>query len=246
MRFGGPDARPEFSLPELGGPCSSAPASVRASCTGAPSNGPTTTRVPPSESSRSPRKRPSGRPCTVFFHWGFTAWAVYCIPTLPLAYLYWNRKRPVLRLSAACAGVIGDRAAKGIPGKVIDIPLSCSASSGGVGTSIGLGTPMLSAGLAELFGLERTFMLDVLVIAIWGAIFGFSVYSGLEKGIKVLSDINLWLIVFVLAFTFLFGPTIFILDTFTNSIGLLIQNFVEMSFYVDPITKGTQLHCRGR
>ena len=97
---------------------------------------------------------------------------------------------------------------------------------------------MLSAGLAELFGLERTFLLDVTVIAIWGAIFGFSVYSGLEKGIKVLSDINLWLIVFVLAFTFLFGPTIFILDTFTHSIGLLIQNFVEMSFYVDPITKG--------
>jgi BCCT family betaine/carnitine transporter len=97
---------------------------------------------------------------------------------------------------------------------------------------------MLSAGLAELFGLERSFGLDVVVIVIWGAIFGFSVYSGLEKGIKVLSDINLWLIIFILAFTFLFGPTIFILDTFTNSVGLLIQNFVEMSFYIDPITKG--------
>ncbi|MDE2792214.1 MAG: BCCT family transporter [Paracoccaceae bacterium] len=106
-----------------------------------------------------------------------------------------------------------------------------------MGTGIGLGTLMLSAGLAELFGLERAFWLDVVVIMIWGAIFGFSVYSGLEKGIKVLSDINLWLIAFILAFTFLFGPTIFILDTFTNSIGLLIQNFVEMSFYVDPITK---------
>jgi len=53
----------------------------------------------------------------------------------------------------------------------------------------------------------------------------------------VLSDINLYLIVFVLGFSFLFGPTIFILDTFTNSIGLLVQNFIEMSFYIDPINK---------
>ena len=132
--------------------------------------------------------------------------------------------------------MIGAQAAAGIPGKIIDV-LFMFGLIGGVGTSIGLGTPMLSAALAELFGLERNFGLDVIVIVIWGAIFGFSVYSGLEKGIKVLSDINLWLIVFILAFTFVFGPTIFILDTFTNSVGLLVQNFVEMSFYVDPIGK---------
>lgn len=161
---------------------------------------------------------------------------MYCIPTLPLAYLYWNRKRPVLRLSTACEGVIGKKAASGIIGKIIDI-LFMFGLIGGVGTSIGLGTPMLSAGLAELFGFERSFGLDVVVIAIWGLIFGFSVYSGLEKGIKVLSEINLWLILIILGFTFLFGPTIFILDTFTNSVGLLVQNFVEMSFYVDPIGK---------
>ena len=236
VRFGGPDARPEFSLPSWVAMlfCAGIGASVMywgtiewAYYYSGPPFG------------MEPKSKEATEWAAMYglFHWGFTAWAVYCIPTLPLAYLYWNRKRPVLRLSAACAGVIGDRAAKGIPGKVIDI-LFMFGLIGGVGTSIGLGTPMLSAGLAELFGLERTFLLDVLVIAIWGAIFGFSVYSGLEKGIRVLSDINLWLIIFVLAFTFLFGPTIFILDTFTNSIGLLIQNFVEMSFYIDPVTKG--------
>lgn len=170
------------------------------------------------------------------FHWGFTAWAVYCIPTLPLAYLFWNRKKSVLRLSAACEGIIGHRHATGLLGKMIDV-LFMFGLIGGVGTTIGLGTPMLSAALAELFGIERGFGLDVAVVAIWGAIFGFSVYSGLEKGIKVLSDINLWLILFILAFTFIFGPTIFILDSFTNSIGLLVQNFIKMSFYADPITK---------
>ena len=235
VRFGGPDARPEFSLASWVAMlfCAGIGASVMywgtiewAYYYSGPPFG------------IEPRTQEATEWAAMYglFHWGFTAWAVYCIPTLPLAYLYWNRKRPVLRLSTACEGVIGKRVASGVPGKVIDI-LFMFGLIGGVGTSIGLGTPMLSAGLAELFGFERSFGLDVVVIAIWGLIFGFSVYSGLEKGIKVLSDINLWLILVILGFTFLFGPTIFILDTFTNSIGLLVQNFVEMSFYVDPIGK---------
>ena len=171
------------------------------------------------------------------FHWGFTAWAVYCIPTLPLAYLLWNRKRSVLRLSAACEGVIGKKAAAGIIGKVIDI-LFMFGLIGGVGTSMGLGTPMLSAGIAELFNVARGFWLDVVVVIIWAIIFGMSVYSGLEKGIKRLSDLNLILIIVVLGFTFLFGPTVFMISTFTNSVGLLVQNFIHMSFWMDPIEKG--------
>ena len=171
------------------------------------------------------------------FHWGFTAWAVYCIPTLPLAYMLWNKGRTVLRLSAACEPVIGAKAAAGWPGKIIDV-LFMFGLIGGIGTSMGLGTPMLSAGIAELLDLERSFGLDVVVVIIWGCIFGASVYSGLEKGIKVLSDINLWLIIIILGFTFLFGPTVFMLSSFTNSIGLLASNFVEMSFWTDPIAEG--------
>lgn len=174
------------------------------------------------------------------FHWGFTAWAVYCIPTLPLAYMYWNRKKSVLRLSGACEGVIGTRAANGPLGKLIDI-LFMFGLIGGVSTTIGLGTPMLSAGIAELFGIERSLTLDFIVIAIWGLIFGFSVYSGLSKGIKVLSDINLWLIGILLGCVFVFGPTVFQLDVLTNSLGLLLQNFLKMSFYLDPVTKAENI-----
>ena len=180
------------------------------------------------------------------FHWGFTAWAVYCIPTLPLAYLLWNRKQGVLRLSAACSGVIGDKTAKGPIGKLIDV-LFMFGLIGGVGTSLGLGTPMLSAGLADLFNIGeegrnafafgQVKVLDLVVVGIWTAIFGYSVYSGLEKGIKVLSDINLYLIVAILAFVFLFGPTRFMIDTFTQAVGLLAQNFIQMSFYTDPMVK---------
>ncbi len=235
VRFGGPDARPEFSLPSWVAMlfCAGIGASVMywgtiewAYYYSGPPFG-----IEPGTKEATEWAAMYG-----LFHWGFTAWAVYCIPTLPLAYLYWNKGRSVLRLSAACEGVIGSRHANGTVGKMIDV-LFMFGLIGGVGTSLGLGTPMLSAALADLFGVERNFQLDLIVIAIWSAIFGFSVYSGLEKGIKVLSDINLWLIIFVLGFSFLFGPTIFMLDTFTNSVGLLVQNFIEMSFYVDPVAK---------
>ncbi|OED41748.1 hypothetical protein AB833_08995 [Chromatiales bacterium (ex Bugula neritina AB1)] len=238
VRFGGPDAKPEFSLPSWIAMlfCAGIGASVMYWGT---IEWAYYYAGPPFGIEAKTQKAAEWGAMYGLFHWGFTAWAIYCIPTLPLAYLYWNRKKPVLRLSSACEMVIGKSAANGVPGKVIDV-LFMFGLIGGVGTSIGLGTPMLSAALAELIGTERSFSVDLTVIAIWGGIFGFSVYSGLEKGIKLLSDINLWLIVFVLAFTFVFGPTIFILDTFTNSIGLLLQNFIEMSFYVDPVNKGNK------
>lgn len=236
VKFGGPDAEPEFALPSWIAMlfCAGIGASVLYWGTiewAYYYSGP-----PLGIEAKTPAAAEYAAMYGMF-HWGFTAWAVYCIPTLPLAYLLWNRKRSVLRLSAACEGVIGKKAASGIIGKVIDI-LFMFGLIGGVGTSMGLGTPMLSAGIAELFGVERNFMLDVIVVIIWAAIFGISVYSGLEKGIKRLSDLNLILIIVVLGFTFLFGPTVFMISTFTNSAGLLIQNFVYMSFWMDPVEKG--------
>ena len=236
VRFGGPDARPQFSMASWVAMlfCAGIGASVMywgtiewAYYYSGPPFG-----IEPKTAKAAEWAAMYG-----LFHWGFTAWAVYCIPTLPLAYMLWNRGRAVLRLSAACAPVIGEKAAKGWQGTVIDV-LFMFGLIGGIGTSMGLGTPMLSAGIAELFGVERDFTLDVIVVIIWGCIFGASVYSGLEKGIKVLSDINLWLIVIILGFTFLFGPTVFILSTFTNSMGLLVSNFIEMSFWTDPIAEG--------
>ena len=236
VRFGGPDAKPEFALPSWIAMlfCAGIGAAVLywgtiewAYYYSGPPLG-----IEPKTTKAAEFAAMYG-----MFHWGFTAWAVYCIPTLPLAYLLWNRKRSVLRLSAACEGLIGEKAARGIIGKVIDI-LFMFGLIGGVGTSMGLGTPMLSAGIAELFSVERSFILDVIVVIIWAIIFGASVYSGLEKGIKRLSDLNLILILVVLGFTFLFGPTVFMISTFTNSVGLLIQNFVQMSFWMDPIDKG--------
>jgi BCCT family betaine/carnitine transporter len=167
------------------------------------------------------------------FHWGPLAWALYCVPALPIAYAFHNRKIPFLRISQACRGVIGDRA-DGPLGKLIDV-LFIFGLVGGTGTSLGLGTPILSESISTLLHIERTFALDAFVIVIWTAIFGTTVYLGMEKGIKRLADANVYLGFFLLAFVLVFGPTVFILDTFTNSLGLLATNFLKMSFYTDPV-----------
>jgi BCCT family betaine/carnitine transporter len=167
------------------------------------------------------------------FHWGPMAWALYCLPALPIAYAFHNRKIPFLRISQACRGVIGDRA-DGALGKIIDV-LFIFGLVGGTGTSLGLGTPILSESISTLTGIERTFALDAFVIVVWTAIFGTTVYLGMEKGIKRLADANVYLGFFLLAFVLAFGPTVFILDTFTNSLGLLAANFFRMSFSTDPV-----------
>jgi len=167
------------------------------------------------------------------FHWGPLAWALYCIPALPIAYAFHNRKIPFLRISQACRGVIGDRA-DGPLGKLIDV-LFIFGLVGGTGTSLGLGTPILSESISTLLGIERTFALDAFVIVVWTAIFGTTVYLGMEKGIKRLADANVYLGLFLCAFVLVAGPTVFILDTFTNSFGLLVTNFVRMSLYTDSV-----------
>ncbi len=170
------------------------------------------------------------------YHWGPLAWALYCIPALPIAYSFHNKKIPFLRISQACRGVIGDRA-DGPLGKIIDV-LFIFGLVGGTGTSLGVGTPILSESISTLTGIQRTFAMDAFVIVVWTAIFGTTVYLGMEKGIKRLADLNVYIGFFLCAFVLVFGPTIFLIDTFTNSVGLLATNFVKMSLYTDPVGQG--------
>lgn len=167
------------------------------------------------------------------FHWGFTAWGLFCLPALALAYVYHVRKQPTLRLSDACRGVIGDRA-DGWLGRVIDV-LFIFGLIGAAGTSLGLEVPLVSEGIAAMTPLEKGTPLDIGIIVVWTALFGGSVFLGLEKGLKRLANFNVWLAFGLGAFILAMGPTVFMIDTFTQSFGILLQNFVEMSFYTDPV-----------
>lgn len=167
------------------------------------------------------------------FHWGFSAWAIYCLPSIPISYAVYIRNNKSFRLSNACRGVIGDRA-DGWLGKLIDVAFMFGLI-GGIGTSLALGTPLLAEGIHYLFGVEKTVTLNLLIILALTVFFSIALYFGLQKGLRLLSDWNLYLYFGLAVFVFLFGPTMFIVSMFSESVGVLLTNFFRMSLYTDPV-----------
>lgn len=170
------------------------------------------------------------------FHWGISAWALYALPAVVMAYSFYVLKNPSLKISSACRGVLGKHA-DGFIGKAIDI-LVIWSMIGGLGTSLGLGVPMISAVLGDLLGLDPSLGLNIVIIVIWTIIFSSSAYFGLYKGIRRLSDFNVYMAFALALFVIIVGPTLFILSYFTNSFGLMVDEFFKMSLYTDPISQG--------
>ena len=167
------------------------------------------------------------------FHWGPIAWSIYLIPALPIAYFFYVRKQPVLKVSSALMPVLGEERSKGTVGKVVDV-LFIFGLLGGAATSLGLAAPLIGEGLHYLFGLPKNTMSQVLVLLVCTAIFAYSSYAGLEKGIKTLSNINFWGAMGLLAFVLIAGPTIFMLETGLDSIGRMLSNFFVMATWAEP------------
>ncbi|MDI3323953.1 BCCT family transporter [Pontibacterium granulatum] len=170
------------------------------------------------------------------FHWGVVPWALYLMPALPIGYALYVRKVHVLRLSEACRGILGDLV-DGPVGKVIDIVVIFSIV-GGVGTSLGLSVPLVSELFQVMFGLEDSFFLQLVILAAWTAMIAWSVYNGLNKGIQTLSNINAVLAFVLLVFVLFAGSTVFLLNLWSNSFGLFLDNFFRINFWTDPIDKG--------
>lgn len=168
------------------------------------------------------------------FHWGIHGWTFYVLPGVGIGYMYYVKGIPNLGLRTACKPLLGDKA-EGWLGKSIDI-FFVIAMLGSSATSLGLGVPMVSEGISQLFNIPNTFALKSIFIVILSLIFGASVYLGLEKGIKPLSNWNSYLGFAFLAFVLLAGPTMFIFKMSTNSVGLLLQNFIRMSTWTEPLT----------
>ena len=167
------------------------------------------------------------------FHWGILGWAFYALPAVAIAYFFYVRKIRRLRMSTACSEVLGDKR-EGWLGKGMDTFFMIGLL-GSSGTSLGLGTPMVASGMAEILGMEESFLFQFIVICFCTLIFATSVSLGLDKGIKRLSNFNTGFAFVFLAFVLLVGPTAFILKMTTNSVGLMLQNFIRMSTWTEPL-----------
>lgn len=172
-----------------------------------------------------------------FFHWGLHPWGVYTLISLALAYFQFRKGYRGL-ISMTFIPLLGEKTVKGFLGKAIDV-LAVIATAFGVATSLGLGTLQISGGLHHLFGIQNSLTTQAVIISVVTVLFLLSATTGLDRGIKVLSNINLIIAVTLLVFVLLAGPTSFIFDTFTSTLGDYLQNLVVMSLRLTPFTQGT-------
>jgi len=173
----------------------------------------------------------------VLLHWGPVTWPWYMVTALPICYMFYNRKKPVLRISSAAEPLLGDKVNGGI-GKGLEIffIIGLMFSNAAV---MGVSVPIVNHALASTLGIQPSFTLELIILAVSAVIFTVSVTMGLKKGIKILSDFNVVVALVMVAFCFIAGPTVFIVDNFTSSFGHMLNNFMGMMFWTDPYTKGT-------
>lgn len=167
------------------------------------------------------------------FHWGPIAWATFVLPALCIGYLLFVKKKPIYKVSQTLRPILKGQT-DGLVGKIVDI-IFIFGLLGGAATSLALGVPMITAGIERLTGIDGDNMLmRGAILFLVTAIFAYSSYSGLKKGIKVLSDWNVILSFVLLGFVLIVGPTVFIMETTITSMGNMIKNFFEMATWLEP------------
>ncbi|WP_236683736.1 BCCT family transporter [Demequina flava] len=164
-----------------------------------------------------------------FLHWGVHAWAIYIVVGLGIAYAVHRRGRPV-SIRYALEPLLGKRV-KGFWGNLIDVT-AVVGTLFGVATSLGLGVMQISAGLEAVDIAEPSTSTQIWLIVAITIVTIFSLVTGLQRGMKWLSNINLALALFLLLFVLFAGPTEFLMREFVQSMGLYIQEFVGLSFNV--------------
>ena len=165
----------------------------------------------------------------VAFHWGLHAWAGYAVVGLALAFFAYNRGLP-LALRSAFYPLLGERV-WGWPGHVIDT-LAVFATLFGLAPSLGLGSQQVAAGVEKLFGIPATSTTEVAVIVLITVIATASVLSGIDVGIKRLSQINIWIMIVLFSFVIVVGPTDVIFKTFFKALGDYVVEVVPFSNWV--------------
>lgn len=170
---------------------------------------------------------------TTYIHWTFIPYAMYSIAGLGIAYAIYNMKLP-FQVSSTLYPIFGKRI-KGAVGAIVD-NICLFAMAGGVAAVLGVGTMQITSGLNLLAGIPKGKVTWIIVVATIVVLYLISSYSGLNRGIKWLSDKNSKIFLALMLFIFIVGPTTFILSLGTQSVGYFLQNFFVRTHYLSPIT----------
>ncbi|MCK5780707.1 MAG: BCCT family transporter [Psychrilyobacter sp.] len=165
-----------------------------------------------------------------FYHWGFHPWGIYALVALSLAFFTYNRGLP-LSLRSVFYPIFKDKVFGWI-GDVIDIiaVISCLF---GLATSLGFGSQQINAGLNYLFGVPQTPQVQVIIIVVITFIATLSVVSGIGKGVRILSELNMKVAAVFLIMILVLGPTLYMVRAFNNGVGFYLNNLISISFFTE-------------
>jgi glycine betaine transporter len=167
-------------------------------------------------------------------HWGVHAWGIYAMGALVLGYFGFRRGLPLLA-GSPIRYVFPGRFGK-VFGGVADL-IAVLAVVFGLAGSLGMGVVQINYGLGEVFGLDaESISLTLGVLAVLTGCYLISAATAIDKGIKLLSNLNTLIVVLLLVFVLLVGPTTFILSTFTTSLGDYLSNLVSLAFRLHPFS----------
>ncbi|MFS0674311.1 BCCT family transporter [Ornithinibacillus sp. 179-J 7C1 HS] len=169
-----------------------------------------------------------------FFHWGISQWSVFAVVGLIIAYNQFKKEKNGL-ISTAIKPVVG----KNIIIKNTIDSLAVIATVMGVATSLGLGILQMTGGLSSIFGFQNSTFLQIIIAVVILILYLLSTSTGLNKGIKWLSNLNLGLALLLLLFVFFVGPTVFILNSLVLGLGDYLTNFIEYSLRLTPYQGGS-------
>lgn len=162
-----------------------------------------------------------------YTHWGVHAWAIYAVVGLSLAY-FAHRKGLPLTMRSSLYPLLGKRV-NGWLGDLVDIFAICGTLFG-IATSLGYGVAQMTSGLNYVFGLPNDVIMQVgLIVVVMGAA-TISVLTGVDKGVRRLSELNLFIAVCLMLFVLIVGPTLFLLRAYVQNFGLYLDHFFERTF----------------
>lgn len=164
-----------------------------------------------------------------FFHWGIHAWAIYAVVGLSLAYFGYRYNLP-LTIRSGLYPLLKDRI-NGPIGHAVDI-FAIVGTMFGIATSLGLGVTQINAGLNYLIGLPIAPWVQLPLIAVITAFATISVVTGLDKGVRILSETNLIVAVLLMIFVLIVGPTANLFRDFVQNIGLYLDTLVLRTFNI--------------
>lgn len=165
-----------------------------------------------------------------FLHYGLHPWAVYGMISLAFAFFTFNKNLP-LTVRSLFAPLIGKKI-HGPIGHLVDT-LAVIACLFGLATTLGFGAQQVGSGLNFLFGIKNNLTTQIIFIAITTSLATASIVSGLDKGVKMLSILNIRIAIIFMLLMLVIGPTVFLLDSLIENIGIYFQNLLQLGTYTE-------------